>query len=70
MRISLDSLMKNSAPAYPAEVAQPFRDELTALNFKELLTPADVDEADQGREDQRRRAAVRPEFISSVRLPA
>ena len=37
--------MNNSAPIYAAEVAQPFRDELTEINFKEMLTPADVDAA-------------------------
>jgi len=37
--------MNNSAPTYAAEVAQPFRDELTEINFKEMLTPADVDAA-------------------------
>jgi putative YphP/YqiW family bacilliredoxin len=42
-QISLNSLMNNNAPTYPASVAQPFRDELTAVHFKELLTPADVD---------------------------
>ena len=35
--------MNSAVPAYPAAVAQPFRDELTAVHFKELLTPADVD---------------------------
>src|SRR5215467_297666 len=42
-QISLKSLMTNSAPTYSAEVAQPFRDELTEINFKEMLSPADVD---------------------------
>jgi putative YphP/YqiW family bacilliredoxin len=42
-QINLKSLMNNTAPSYAADVAQPFRDELTAVNFKELLTPADVD---------------------------
>ena len=37
--------MNNSAPGYSAAVAQPFRDELTDVNFKELLTPAEVDAA-------------------------
>ena len=44
-QISLKSLMNNSAPTYAAEVAQPFRDELTGIHFKEMLTPADVDAA-------------------------
>lgn len=44
-QINIKDLMNNSAPSYPAAVAQPFRDELTAVNFKELLTPAEVDAA-------------------------
>lgn len=42
-QISLKSLMNNSAPSYTALVAQPFREELTAVSFKELLTPGEVD---------------------------
>ena len=42
-QISLKSLMNDSAPSYPAAVVQPYRDELTAVGFKELLTPAEVD---------------------------
>ena len=30
---------------YPPELAQPMREELTAVGFQELLTPADVDAA-------------------------
>jgi len=44
--------MNNSAPTYPPEVAQPFRDELTEANFKELLTPADVDAALDKKDDK------------------
>ena len=44
-QISIKSLMSNSAPSYPASVAQPFRDELTSVKFRELLTPSDVDAA-------------------------
>ena len=44
--------MTNSAPTYPAEVAQPFRDELTGINFLELLTPADVDAALNRQDDK------------------
>ncbi len=51
-QISLKSLMNNSAPAYAAEVAQPFRDELTEINFKEMLTPADVDAALNKQDDK------------------
>jgi putative YphP/YqiW family bacilliredoxin len=51
-QISLKSLMNNSAPTYPAEVAQPFRDELTEINFKEMLTPAEVDAALNKKDDK------------------
>src|SRR6185369_595705 len=51
-QISLKSLMTNSAPTYAAEVAQPFRDELTEINFKEMLTPADVDVALNKQDDK------------------
>lgn len=44
--------MNNTAPGYPAAVAQPFRDELTAVNFKELLTPADVNAALSRQDDK------------------
>ena len=44
-QISLKSLMNNPTPSYPADVVQPFRDELTAVHFKELLTTAAVDAA-------------------------
>lgn len=51
-QISLKSLMNNNAPAYSSEVAQPFRDELTGVEFKELLTPADVDAALNKQDDK------------------
>jgi hypothetical protein len=51
-QISLKSLMSNSAPTYAAEVAQPFRDELTEINFKEMLTPSDVDAALNKQDDK------------------
>jgi putative YphP/YqiW family bacilliredoxin len=44
--------MSNSAPSYPASVAQPFREELTAVKFKELLTPAEVDAALNRQDDK------------------
>ena len=44
--------MTNSAPTYAAEVAQPFRDELTEINFKEMLTPSDVDAALNKQDDK------------------
>jgi putative YphP/YqiW family bacilliredoxin len=51
-QISLKSLMNNSVPTYAAEVAQPFRDELTEINFKEMLTPAEVDAALNKQDDK------------------
>jgi putative YphP/YqiW family bacilliredoxin len=42
-QISLESLMNNNVPTYSAEAVQPFRDELTAVGFTELLVPIDVD---------------------------
>jgi putative YphP/YqiW family bacilliredoxin len=44
-QISLKSLMNNNVPSYSPGVVQPFREELTGVGFKELLTPADVDAA-------------------------
>lgn len=44
--------MSNSTPSYPQQVAQPFRDELTAVDFKELLTPVDVDAALNRQDDK------------------
>ena len=51
-QISLKSLMTNSAPTYAPEIAQPFRDELTAINFMEMLTPEDVDAALNQKDDK------------------
>jgi len=51
-QISLKSLMNNSTPSYPADVVQPFREELTAVHFQELLTPADVDIALNKQDDK------------------
>lgn len=51
-QISLKTLMNNSAPTYAAEVAQPFRDELTEINFKEMLTPGEVDAALNRQDDK------------------
>src|SRR5262245_28421449 len=52
-QISLKDLInKSNAPTYPQEMVQPFRDELTAVGFKELLTPADVDAALNKQDDK------------------
>jgi len=51
-QISLKSLMNNSTPSYPADIVQPFRDELTAVHFKELLTSAEVDIALNKQDDK------------------
>ena len=44
--------MNNNSPTYSAEVVQPFREELTAMGFKELLTPANVDAALNRQDDK------------------
>ena len=44
--------MNNDAPTYPQEVAQPFRDELVGVGFKEFLTPEDVDAAVSRQDDK------------------
>lgn len=51
-QISIKSLMSNSTSSYPASLVQPFRDELTAVKFKELLMPADVDAALNRQDDK------------------
>jgi putative YphP/YqiW family bacilliredoxin len=52
-QINIKDLMNSSkAPTYPQEAVQPFRDELTAVGFKELLTPADVDAALNKQDDK------------------
>jgi putative YphP/YqiW family bacilliredoxin len=51
-QISLKSLMSNNTPTYSADIAQPFRNELTAVGFMELLTPADVDAALKKEDDK------------------
>jgi bacilliredoxin len=51
-QISLKSLMNNNSPTYSAEVVQPYREELTAVGFTELLTPADVDTALNRQDDK------------------
>jgi putative YphP/YqiW family bacilliredoxin len=44
-QISVDSLMGNSGPSYPEQIAAPFRKELTDNGFTQMLTPEDVDKA-------------------------
>jgi putative YphP/YqiW family bacilliredoxin len=44
-QISVDSLMGNSGPSYPEQIAAPFRKELTDNGFTQMLTPQDVDKA-------------------------
>ena len=44
--------MNNNVPSYSAEQVQPFREELTAVGFKELVTPADVDAALNRQDDK------------------
>ena len=51
-QISLKSLMNDNTPTYPAALVQPYRDELTAVGFKELLTVAQVDAALDRKDDK------------------
>ena len=52
-QINFKSLMNNNnTPTYPQDVVQPFRDELTAVGFTELLTPAGVDAALDKQDDK------------------
>jgi len=44
-QISIDSLMGNSGPSYPEQIAAPFRKELTDNDFTQMLTPEEVDKA-------------------------
>ena len=51
-QISFKNLMSNNAAEYSPAVVQPFREELTAAGFKELLTVADVDAALNRQDDK------------------
>jgi putative YphP/YqiW family bacilliredoxin len=44
-QISIDSLIGNSGPSYPEQIAAPYRKELTDNGFTQMLTPKDVDAA-------------------------
>ncbi len=44
-QISVDSLIGNSGPSYPEQIAAPYRKELTDNGFIQMLTPEDVDKA-------------------------
>jgi putative YphP/YqiW family bacilliredoxin len=44
-QISVDSLIGNSGPSYPEQIASPYRKELTDNGFTQMLTPEDVDKA-------------------------
>ena len=44
--------MNNQSPSYPAEMVQPFREDLTGVGFKELLTPEEVDAAIDRKDDK------------------
>ena len=44
-QISIDSLMGNSGPSYPEQIAAPFRKELTDNGFTQMLSPEDIDKA-------------------------
>ena len=44
--------MSSSTPTYSSSLVQPFREELTSVGFKELLTPEDVDSALKVQDDK------------------
>src|SRR5215212_3548966 len=44
-QISIDSLIGDSGPSYPEQIASPYRKELSENGFTQMLTPADVDAA-------------------------
>src|SRR5258706_10419409 len=44
-QISIDSLIGNSGPGYPEQIAAPYRKELTDNGFTQMFTPEDVDAA-------------------------
>ncbi|HEY2728207.1 MAG TPA: BrxA/BrxB family bacilliredoxin [Parafilimonas sp.] len=44
-QISVDSLIGNSGPSYPEQIAAPYRKELTDNGFTQMLTIEDVDNA-------------------------
>lgn len=44
-QISVDSLIGNSGPSYPEQIATPYRKELTDNGFTQMLTPEEVDNA-------------------------
>lgn len=46
--ISLDSLMGDSGPNYPEQVAAPYRKELVDAGFEQMMTAADVDKVLEG----------------------
>ncbi len=51
-QISLNSLMGTSGPSYPEAIVAPFREELVATGFQQLMTPADVDSALDRQDDK------------------
>jgi bacilliredoxin len=51
-QISLNSLMGTSAPTYSEEIAAPFRQELTEAGFTHLMTPEDVENALNKKDDK------------------
>ncbi len=44
-QISIDSLIGNSGPSYPEQIAAPYREELVQAGFQQMLTPEDVEAA-------------------------
>lgn len=44
-QISINSLLGNTGPSYPENIARPYREELIDAGFQQLMTPEEVDEA-------------------------
>ena len=44
-QISVDSLMGNSGPSYPEQIAAPFVKNLRIMDLRKCLHPEDVDKA-------------------------
>ncbi|MEO8415851.1 MAG: BrxA/BrxB family bacilliredoxin [Ginsengibacter sp.] len=51
-QISLNSLMGTATPSYSEDIAAPFRQELTEADFTHLMTPGDVEQVLNTKDDK------------------
>ncbi|PWT70756.1 MAG: BrxA/BrxB family bacilliredoxin [Bacteroidetes bacterium] len=51
-QININSLLGNSGPSYPENIARPYREELIESGYEQLLTPEDVDKALSRKDDK------------------